>query len=59
MPRVDLTLKITVDLADFDCNTAEELQELIEDSESITLEIVDVTGETLSAEMDILAVEED
>ena len=59
MTRVDLTLKVTVDLADFECNTSDEFLELIEDSESITLEIVDVTGETLSAEMDILAVEED
>lgn len=59
MSRIEIILRATVNLEDFESKDISQLQDLIEDSNFINLEIEDCTGETFSAELEFVSVKEE
>lgn len=59
MARVNVIIHATIDLDDFECSNMNEFQDLLEDSEGMSLDIVDCTGETFTGELEFSSVEED
>ena len=58
MARIDVIIRATIDLDEFECDNMIELQELIEDSDGITIDITSFTGETRTADLEFASVEE-
>lgn len=59
MGYVDVTIKLRLDLDDFECKTSSELTEMLEDSEEINLEITNPSGDAYNGVVDFYELNED
>jgi hypothetical protein len=58
MARVDIIIRGTINLDEFECKNITELQEKIEDSEEVSLDITNAGGDVITAYLEFPLVDE-